>query len=316
MVAVPVLQAPAAQALSGWPTFTHRGVPFRREDLAYNPTDELIFPCIRLVAGRAADPLGRWYLYYSPHNAPGGICMAYGNSLGGPFTEYSANPVVARTWAPHHSVSHVASPHVLWNEANRTFYLYYHGENTTTRLARSADGLNWTYDRAILTTADLPENVTETSYARAFRHAIPGRGNTYIMLFMGNQAGTRKIFLAWSGDQRRWTVQQTPLVSPAGDGATQIANPTFALKNGIPHVIYNSVDAIHVTRVGTDFDQEVHLGVMYEPTTAAPDLGRAAAPSFAQENGVVHMFYEAGARLHGRIARATAAAIPGLSFRT
>ncbi|MFD4026273.1 twin-arginine translocation signal domain-containing protein [Streptomyces sp. NPDC058576] len=313
--ALPAVTASPSHALAGWPTFTFRREAFRREDLAYNPTNELIFPCIRKVEGRAANPLGRYYLYYAPHDPPGGICVAYSDDPGGPFTEYTGNPLVARNWSPHYSVSHVSSPHVLWNESNRTFYLYFHGENNTMRLARSADGLNWTYDSVILTTAQLPSGVTETSYARAFRHTIAGRGNTYIMLFMGNQAGTRKIWLAWSNDQRNWTVRQTPLISPAADGESQIGNPHLVLKNGVPHVIYNgSLGRIYVTRVGAAFTEEAHLGAMHTPLSGFPDYGRAAAPAFAQVDGVVYMYYEAGIRLDGRIAIATAPAVSDLTW--
>jgi hypothetical protein len=316
-VALPTVVAAPAAALAGWPVFTYRGLPFSREDLDYNPTNELIFPCLRRVGGRAPSPLGRYYLYYSPHDAPGGICVAYGDSLDGPFTEYTGNPVIARTWSPNYSVSHVASPHVLWNESNATFYLYFHGENNTTRLARSKDGLNWTYDSVILTTAQLPTGVTETSYARAFRHTIPSVGNVYVMLFMGNQNGTRRIFLATSSDQRNWNVRQQAVVSPAPDGETQIGNPHLALRDGIPHVIYNgSSGPIYVTRVGVDFTEETHLGVLHRGLSGYPDYGRTAAPSFAQEDGTIHMFYESGTRLQARIARATAPAMTGLSFPT
>lgn len=314
--AVPALGVQPAQALAGWPKFTHRGEPFSREALDYNPTGEIIFPCIRRVEGRAANPLGRYYLYYAPHDAPGGICVAYGDSLTGPFTEYSNNPVVDN-WTPDYRVSHVSSPHVLWNESNRTFYLIFHGENDTTRLARSADGLNWTYDSVILTTDDLPSNVSETSYARVFRHTIPGRGNTYIMMFMGNQSGTRRIWLAWSSDLRNWTVRQTPLINPEPDGEPQIGNPHLVLKNGVPHVIYNgSSGPVYVARVGTAFDQEVHLGALHTPLSGYPDYGRCASPAFAQENGTVHMFYEAGPRLNARISLATAPAVSGLTWPT
>lgn len=217
--------------------------------------------------------MGRYYLYYAPHDAPGGICLAYGNSLSGSFTEYAGNPIVARTWSPHYNVSHVSSPHVIWNESNRRFYLYFHGENNTTRLAWSDDGVNWSY--------------------------------------------TRKIFLAWSSDQRAWTVRQTAVVSPAPDGELQIANAHLALKDGIPHIIYNgSSGPVYVTRVGVEFDQEVHLGVLHRGLSGFPDSRRTAAPSFAQEGGTIHMFYESGLRLQARIARATAPARSGLSFPT
>ncbi|SEB82529.1 hypothetical protein SAMN05216482_1067 [Streptomyces sp. PAN_FS17] len=90
---------------------------------------EIIFPCVRGVYDKLSSPLGRYYLYYAPHHAPGGICLAYGNSLAGPFTECPSNPIVANKWSPHYSVSHVSSPHVLWNQDAKEFWLYFHGEN-------------------------------------------------------------------------------------------------------------------------------------------------------------------------------------------
>ncbi len=63
---------------------------------------------------------------------------------------------------------------------------------------------------------------------------------------------------------------------------------------------------IHVARVGTGFDREDHLGVLYDSGSAAPDHGRAAAPSFVEVEGRLHMFYEAGQRGSTTIALARA----------
>ncbi|WP_344746009.1 hypothetical protein [Streptosporangium vulgare] len=35
-------------------------------------------------------------------------------------------------------MSHVSSPHIIWNAAARQFYMYFHGENNTTRMAWSS----------------------------------------------------------------------------------------------------------------------------------------------------------------------------------
>ena len=51
----------------------------------------------------------------------------------------------------------------------KELWLYFHGENTTTRLARSKDGIHFTYDKVVLSTSMLPAGTTETSYARVFR---------------------------------------------------------------------------------------------------------------------------------------------------
>src|SRR5689334_15853165 len=149
--ATPALAAPA-----GFPDYQYIGTPFTKANLRYNPTNELIFPCIRGMYDKISNPLGRYYLYYAPHDAPGGICLAYGNSLAGQFTEHPGNPIVSNNWSPHYSVSHVSSPHVIWNADTRQFYLYFHGENTTTRMAWSTNGINFTYHGVVLHTGVVP----------------------------------------------------------------------------------------------------------------------------------------------------------------
>jgi hypothetical protein len=300
------LPSPAAAAPAGFPTYRYIGTPFTKSALRYNPTNELIFPCIRGVYDKISGGLGRYYLYYAPHNAPGGICLAYGDSLGGPFTEYPANPIVPNVWSPHYSVSHVSSPHVLWNPANRKFYLYFHGENTTTRMAWSTDGVHYTYFGVVLSTSMVP-GTTETSYARVFQHAIAGLGNTYVMLFMGVTGGTRKIFWGWSADGKSWQFDPTPLVTPGPDGQVDIAAPHLLTRNGTAYVVYHGNGGnMLLTEVGNNFDREVHLGVFHHALTGAPDNGRSAAPSFGTDGGVAYMFYEAGPRLSATIAVARA----------
>lgn len=139
--AAPAGAAPApAAAPGGFPNYRYLKTLLTPSQLKYNPTGEIIFPCIRGVYDKLANPLGRYYLYYGPHDAPGGICLAYGDSLEGPFTEYTANPIVSNNWQPHYNVSHVASPHVVWRADLKELWLYFHGENGTTRLARSRTG--------------------------------------------------------------------------------------------------------------------------------------------------------------------------------
>jgi hypothetical protein len=261
------------------------------------------------VYDKLPSPLGRYYLYYAPHDAPGGICLAYGDSLEGPFTEYPGNPVVRNDWSPHYKVSHVSSPHVMWNEEARELWLYFHGENTTTRLARSKDGITFTYDRAVLTTAMLPVGTTETSYARVFRHDLRDRGAKYVMVFMRNDTTNhRDIGWGWSADGRAWTFAQTALVRHDEVGAVNIGGPHLLHRNNSTYVVYNSGKEnggnILITEVGNDFSRRDHLGVFYDSGSAAPENGRAAAPSFGTDGGVPYMIYEAGDRLAGSIAMA------------
>ncbi|AXK32560.1 hypothetical protein DVA86_07760 [Streptomyces armeniacus] len=301
--------APAHAAPGGFPDYAYLDTLLSPGDLDYNPTGEIIFPCIRGVYDRLDNPLGRYYLYYAPHDAPGGICLAYGDSLEGPFTEYEGNPLVKRDWQPHYSVSHVSSPHVMWHEGERELWLYFHGENNTTRLARSKDGIQFTYDKVVLTTDDQP-GATETSYARAFKHRLPARGAHYVMTFMVNRNGHRDIGWGWSADGRDWTFPEEPLVRHSDVGAVNISGGHLLHRNGSTYVVYHtdkeSGGNILITELGNDFSKRKHLGVFHKPMQGAPDNGRAAAPTFGTDRGKEYMIYEAGDRLGGRIAVARA----------
>ncbi|MFD4251547.1 hypothetical protein ACFWQL_17585 [Amycolatopsis thermoflava] len=307
--AVPALPAQAAPA--GFPDYRFLRTAFDKSALKYNPTGELIFPCIRGTVGRVRNALGRYYLYYAPHDAPGGICLAYADSLEGPFTEYPANPIVSNVWAPHYSVSHVSSPHVMWHAPTQEMWLYFHGENTTTRLARSSDGIDFTYDKVVLSASMLPAGTSETSYARVFEHSLPALGAKYVMVFMiNNQTNRRTIGWGWSADGRNWEFAQEPLIRPEEVGARDISGPSVVKRNGSTYVVYHcNIEAggsMLITEVGNDFSLRRHLGVFHAPLPGAPDNGRCASASFGTENGVEYMFYEAGARLEGSIAIARA----------
>ncbi|MBO0609108.1 hypothetical protein [Myceligenerans salitolerans] len=291
---------PASAAVPGFPTFTRLGAALDRSSLSYEPArKEIIFPSVRRVAGRLPNPLGAWYMYYAPHDDPGGICLAYADSLEGPWHEFGGNPIVRRD---PYSVPHVSSPHAVWNDADGKMYLYFHGNNATTRVSTSTDGINFTYGDVVLTTAMMPSNVTETSYARVFPH--PTQSGVYIMLFMGNQAGTRKIFIGWSHSLASgWRFKPEPLISPAAGEGGQLSGAHYWSRNGGGYVVYHSgAGTMHVADVGTSFDRENHLGVLYTEPVAT----RAAAPSFAEEDGRLYMFYEAGRRGDTNIAIARA----------
>jgi hypothetical protein len=70
-------------------------------------------------------------MYYSPHDEPGGICLACTDKLEGPWKEYEANPLISNHWAPRYSVSHVSGPHAIWNDEESKLFLYLHAENNT-----------------------------------------------------------------------------------------------------------------------------------------------------------------------------------------
>ncbi|GAA2718778.1 hypothetical protein ACFY2R_28795 [Micromonospora olivasterospora] len=294
---------PALAAPAGFPNYQYVRDAFT-SPLRYNPTGEFIFPCARGVYDKLDTYLGRYYLYYAPHDAPGGICLAYADRLEGPYTEYPNNPIIDR-YLPTTTVSHVSSPHVVWDAPTRQFYLYFHGENYTTRVARSTDGIHFTDETPILSTRLVP-NTTETSYARVFEHTVTGKNNRYVMVFMGLHNGNRKIFWGWSPNGwDGWQFDPNPLISPSGDGLTDISGAHLLKRNGTAYVAYHGNSGnMYLTEIGNNFDRENHLGIFHRPI--ASDNGRVAAPTFGTDGGVQYMLYEAGPRLDARICIARA----------
>jgi len=153
-------------------------------------------PSLIRVPDWVAEPLGRYYLYFSHHEGDS-IRLAYADRLEGPWqlhepgalaladslfpTERPADDalapeVLARRGAGRDFVyPHIASPDVIVDEATRTARLYYHGllpdGRQATRVAVSTDGLRF---------SALPE-VLGAPYFRVFRHdgwwwalAMPG----------------------------------------------------------------------------------------------------------------------------------------------
>ncbi|MFE0588499.1 hypothetical protein [Micromonospora echinospora] len=307
--------AAAADPTFAFPQFSYVGDAFDKSTLDYNPTNEFIFPSIIRAADYFPNPLGTYYLYYAPHERPGGIALAYADSINGPWTEYAANPLISNTWLPHYStVSHVSSPHAIWVEGEQKLFLYYHGENSITRYATSEDGIHFSYGG----TAVSRDATTggETSYARVFEQSVPRLGTRYLMVFMDNPTAalpgptgpvSRRIRWAVSHDARTWTIQPEPLVTPQGIQGPNASGPFFLRWENRNLVIFHAADGnMHAVDVGVDFDQEIHLGMVHDSMTGAPDLGRSAAPTFYFDGRTVHMYYEAGGRLTATIGHAVA----------
>ena len=73
------------------PQFKFHSVILQASDLKYAPRDDIIEPAVIATEGRLEQPLGKYYLYYAPHDPPGGICLAYADKPEGPWHEYEAN---------------------------------------------------------------------------------------------------------------------------------------------------------------------------------------------------------------------------------
>ncbi|MBN1413233.1 MAG: glycoside hydrolase family 88 protein [Spirochaetales bacterium] len=300
-------------ALTAFPVFQYDRLIINPPVLSYNPTGEVIFPSIIKASAYVSNPLGAYYLYYSPHNAPGGICLAYSNNIEGPYTEYSGNPVISNNEEGYYSVTHVASPHVIWAEDYNKFLLYFHGENTTTRWAYSSDGVNWNIpiNNVAITASDFG-SYTECSYARVFKYTIPRFGDKYTMLLMLHPGGDtgRRIALATSADGKTFTPRDSALVSPQADHAGNLAGPFYFPFENRHYVIFHASSGnIYSAEVGENFDRENHLGIFYNPNPGAPEEDKAADGFPIIADGKWYMFYTAGPRLSQMITLARGSVI-------
>ena len=182
--------------------------PFlRNQSLAYDPNGEWMFPALFDTSGLIDDAPARWLLAYSPHDAPGGICFAWSDSLTGSWQEAPGNPLIAKDWVRdpqarhcghHYMVSHVASPDLRWLPERQELACYFHGENDTTRVATSRDGVTWTYGGVMLTAnAVAGWTLDELSYARVFPHRLPDQpACRYVMLFLGKHLSQARTPMA------------------------------------------------------------------------------------------------------------------------
>lgn len=210
-----------ASAASGnpLPDFKYLGVILDPDGLKYRPKPDLIHPSVIAAPPSWRRAPAKYLMYYAPHDAPGGLCLALAQHPEGPWVEHECNPIIGHDWRPHFNVSHVSSPHAIWNQQEQRLFLYFHGENDTTRYAISDDGVRFEYGGVAVDTGSFEPGLSEASYARVFAHRIAGMDNRYVMTIMGNHNGTRKVYLAWSADGQRWQGRPQALVCPpAGSG--------------------------------------------------------------------------------------------------
>jgi hypothetical protein len=301
----------AERAATNLPAFRYHGVVLEAANLKYRPHDDVIYPSVVRVEGRIAKPLGKFYLYYAPHDAPGGICLAYADKPEGPWREYANNPVITRDWPPHFKVSHVSGPDAIWSQEEGKLLLYFHGENPVTRVASSGDGVHFAYEGEAITTR-MFANLSEASYGRVFRHALPGKDNRYVMLLMGNDRDTRRIYLAWSKDGRKWETRPTPLMDPP-PGTDQVAGAVLLPWAGKHYLIAHANNSKAGFNVGFDLyaaetdaalEHVQPLGKFFDHTLVSPNNPGVMSPCFIEDAGRLCMFFNIGARLRNKIALA------------
>ncbi len=290
------------------PTLEFSGRVIDKEEMDYNPTDEFIFPSIFHAGEHLSDPLGEWYLYYAPHDDPGGISLMYADSLDGPWTEYAENPVVSNEWPPYYAhVPHVSSPDAVWDDATGQMLLYFHGNNATTRWAASDDGVAFDDAGVAVTNADGGAGTTETSYARVFPHTDPDSGYRWGMFYMQNRTDdVRRIRMAESVDGRSWHVRPDPVVVPDAETGQNVSGGNLLTWEGKNYITYHGSSGVTYAR---QIDPTVSkIGPQRELHRASgigDDVGRVAAPEFVTDDEDTYMFYESGDRLGATIAYAT-----------
>lgn len=297
----------------GWPEFGYQGVITDKANMIYNPTNEFIFPSVFHAGAYLDDPLGEWYLYLAPHDAPAGIMLMYADSLEGPWTEYEANPIIASEWAPYYDVSHVSSPDAIWNEEAGELFLYFHGENSVSRYATSDDGITFEYGDVVVSNAMGGPNVTETSYSRVFEHPDPASEYNYGMFYMGNERDNiRRIRLAESVDGITWAVDPDYVVAPGAEEGQNVSGGNLWEWNDQLYVIYHGSSGKSYARTIDETLREVGTEpiLLHQASGQAPDVGRVAAPEIVTDEGETYLFYESGDRLGATIAWAKEGADP------
>jgi hypothetical protein len=293
------------------------------------------------------DTLARYYLFYTPHENPGGMYLSTAPTLDGPWTERGT--VIDLAWAKAvsnnsiNTASHISGCFVDWNEELNKYIMYFHGPNSVTHYATSDNLRIWTFGGTVAHAKDFSTIGEEASYAKVYRHEIPGLGNKYVMLLMNQEAQVRRIYWAHSNDGVNWTYVRKPLISPdldykkipgtsikpnyssdpavndpnlpASMGKNNVAGSTLMEKDGRYFVFCNgSSGHIFVIEVGESFDMEVHWGEYMKASDVVIDTDasgnplpapRIAAPIFIQDdNGKWYLFFECGGRVGANIAYA------------
>ncbi len=295
------------------------------QPLAYNPNNEWMFPALLDCRDKIAGAPARWLLAYSPHDAPGGICFAWSDTLDGSWQEAQGNPLIAKKWvrdpnAKHvgnyYEVSHVASPDLVWIAERQEIACYFHGENDTNRVAFSKDGLNWEYGGVVLTASTvLGWSLDESSYARVFPYRLPDQpACRYIMLFMGKQpeagavaGGARHIFMAWSPDGRSWMPRSEPVITPPV--GWQACSPQLVeLEDGLwvlHHFdIMNGPGNLYATPVNAYMRRRGESQMILSSDSRPQADERLADPYLVEDGDETHLLWLEGARLSGRFVRA------------
>ncbi len=281
-----------AQAEKPLPTFTYAGLLLHPSDVTTPPkTDELERASIIQTEGRIAKPLGKYYLYYSPHKHVG-ISLAYSDSIEGPWTQYEGNPVI----------QDAAIPDVRWFKDTRLFHMWGHRKNKQSELWTSEDGLQFKFHSTSIAAHRI--RTRNATYTRAYEYPLKRYDSKYIMLYSGflENRGVRCVWLAHSKDGLKWTQEKTPLVEPIDNEKNDIYGPSLLQYNGRNFIVYQDHTAYrggNVKYVELD-DQLNPVGqdgtrhFLIEPDEDSPVGNRYRGCEFYREGDTIYMVASGG----------------------
>ena len=301
-VAFCLIAISTTQAAGPLPKFTFKGVALEAKNLNYGPQGLLERACLVDMEGRVPKPLGKYYLYYSPHK-PFGIGLVYSDNIEGPWTEYKDNPVI----------EHAAIPEVHWIPETGKFHLWAYSKRAQTDMWTSDDGLHFVHHSTSITGKNI--GTRNATYTRVYEYPLERYGSKYIMLYSGFDEARelRYVWLAHSKDATTWTQVKTPLVAPAKGEGDDIYGPSLFRWKGKNFIVYQDHTAYRGGNVKyVELDKQLNpVGnrgerhVLIDPVPDSPIDNRYRECEFYRDGNTLYM-YSSGAENPRRIVFATA----------
>lgn len=273
--------------------------------------NDLIFPSIIEASLYFKNPLGKYYLYTSPHSGAA-IFLYYSDSLSGPWSKKGI-VIDKRTGRNRH----VSSPHAIYNHDLKKLMVFVHAPNSQTIVCLSEDGINFKYEKIVVKASEL---MTATgypckaaSYARVYKHTIPEYGNTYAMTLSAPEVGNRRIqprktiVLCTSDDALKWTPRKI-LVDDGNQGHDfQTLDGFFFQRDNKNYIAYALRSrkkpgrnvSIHYAMLDENWKVKNYLGELYKPQLFYPDYTNSRGAFLIPDKEL--LIYEAGSKYKARI---------------
>lgn len=288
-------------------------IVLKHKDLKYNPCNDIIFPSVIKVSEYIKNPLGKYYMYYAPHSNPGGICLAYSNDLNEQWIEYEKNPIITNKWKDMYEVEHVSSPHIIYIEEKKQFFLYFHGDNEQTRYAFSSDGIDFNYGGIVLDT-EISSEFSGLSYARTFKLDKPETTYKYIMFYLGytyiegswSEFKSFGLYYALSKNCIDWEYQNKLIVSQDDiEKGEFICSPFYLSIQGKNFLLFHKDkgvnSSIYYIEIDNEFKKSSKIKLLCNYNDVFDKKFRISDPDIIIEDNILYMFVATGKRLNQNI---------------